>query len=97
VKTAPGPGSRFAARMVPRWTSKVIGLAGDLVRTRALFREAESGITLGGFQDFFFAPPECRPALAPLHRDLTRAALTPDQVAHFFAGHGADAATSLAA
>jgi hypothetical protein len=77
--------------------TKVIGLAGDLVRTRALFRDAEDGITLGGFQDFFFAPPECRQALARLHRDLARAALTPGQVAHFLAGHGADAATSLAA
>jgi hypothetical protein len=76
--------------------TRVIGLAGDLDRTRTLIREADSGVTLAGFSDFFFAPRECRPALARLHRDRARAALTPDQVAHFFAGHGPDAATSLA-
>ena len=34
--------------------------------------------------------------MARLRRDRARAALTPDQVARFFAGHGPDAATSLA-
>jgi hypothetical protein len=76
--------------------TRVIGLAGDLARTRALLRDADAGRALGSFQDFFFAPRECRPALVRLHRDRARAVLTPAQVAHFFAGHGPDAATSLA-
>jgi hypothetical protein len=92
------PIRQFAAlKPYPRINgTNVIGLAGDLARTRALIREAESGMALGRFHDFFFAPSECRPLLARLRRDLARAALTPDQVAHFFAGHGPDAATSLA-
>ncbi len=76
--------------------TRVIGLVGDLVMTRALIRVARFGVALGGCHDFFFAPRHCRPVLARLRRDLAGSALTPDQVAHFFAGHRADAATSLA-
>jgi hypothetical protein len=57
------PIRRFAAlKPYPRINgTNVIGLAGDLARTRGLIRQAEAGMALGGFHDFFFAPGECRP------------------------------------
>jgi hypothetical protein len=75
--------------------TRAVGLLGDLVETRALIRQAERGLPLGGFHDFFFAPEACRAVLARLFREDAGGAMTPAQVAHFFAGHGADAASSL--
>jgi N-acyl amino acid synthase FeeM len=65
--------------------TRVVGLVGDLATTRALIRVARFGVSLAGSRDFFFGPRHCRPVLARLRRDAARAAMTPDQVAHFFA------------
>jgi hypothetical protein len=46
--------------------------------------------------DFFFGPEHLPAVLARLHRDLAESAMRPDQVAPFFQGPGAEAASSLA-
>jgi hypothetical protein len=74
----------------------VLGFRVDLGLIRALLRVAESGVALGGRYDFFFAPRHSRPVLARLRRDLPASAMTPGQVAHFFAGLGEDTAALAA-
>jgi hypothetical protein len=73
----------------------VLGFRLDLGLMRALIRVAQAGLAFGRRHEFFFGPEQSRPVLARLRRDLPRSGLTPDQVGHFFAGHGAETATSL--
>ncbi len=73
----------------------VVGFHTDLTPVRALVQEAR-GLMPGSPLDFFFGPEHLPAVLARLHRDLAVSAMSPDQVAHFFAGPGAEAAGSLA-
>ncbi|MBI3457785.1 MAG: hypothetical protein HY002_18565 [Candidatus Rokubacteria bacterium] len=69
-----------------------VGLRLDLGLVRALTRVLRAGLSPGERYDFFAEPASCREVLARLRRDLARSALTPVQVAHFFAGNGSESA-----
>jgi hypothetical protein len=67
-----------------------------VTRLRALLQEAGASGMPGRHYDFIFGPDHLPVVLARLNRDLPHSAMTLSQVAHFFAGPGAEAATSLA-
>jgi hypothetical protein len=72
------------------------GFHADVTRLRALLQEAGASGMPGRHYDFIFGPDHLPAVLARLNRDLPHSAMTLSQVAHFFAGPGAEAATSLA-
>ena len=73
-----------------------VGFRLKLSLARALIRVLHAGLFAGDCHDsvnFFLGPGSYRQVLARLRRDLPRSALTPVQVAHFFAGHETESAT----
>ena len=71
------------------------GFHADVTRLRAAVQEGGSGMP-GRHYDFIFGPDHLPAVVARLNRDLPDSAMTLEQVAQFFAGPGAEAATSLA-
>jgi hypothetical protein len=74
----------------------IVGFHADVTRVRELLLEAGTGPMPGSHYDFIFGPEHFPAVLARLNRDLADSAMTLPQVAHFFHGPGAEAATSLA-
>lgn len=74
----------------------VVGFHADVTGVRRRLQEAGTDGMPGRHYDFIFGPAHFPAVLARLNRDLADSAMTLPQVAHFFAGPGAEAATSLA-
>jgi hypothetical protein len=83
-------------RIYPRINhARVCGLTGSLRTTRALIRVAQAGLAVPRPFDFIVGRPHYQRVMARLRRDLPTAALTAEQVAHFFTGYGPESATAL--